>query len=281
MGIVPTLRERGYEMQRLQTVDRNGREEAHKDLTPLYDAQRGRFISVARSELASALVGACQGLPIHFNVSISAIAKDGAKSLVTLTDGRQERFDLVVGADGLHSHVRALSFGPETQFERFLDCYVAAFRIRGYPLREELTFVSHTVRGRQAARVSLRDDETVVLLVCGTERIGAHHHGHGDPRPVLRHGIRRHGMGSAEAARRDGRRRGRVFRSREPDPSAALGRCRRGATACEPPLPPRGQRAFSMLPSLGNAFGAADSMEALRTAVGHVRLGDPVRIRCT
>ena len=186
MGIIPTLRERGYEMQRLQMVDRNGREEAHMDLTPLYDAQRGRFISVARSELASALVGACQGLPIHFNVSISAIAKDGAKSLVTLTDGRQERFDLVVGADGLHSHVRALSFGPETQFERFLDCYVAAFRIRGYPLREELTFVSHTVRGRQAARVSLRDDETMVLLVCGTERIGADHHGHGDPRPVLR-----------------------------------------------------------------------------------------------
>jgi 2-polyprenyl-6-methoxyphenol hydroxylase-like FAD-dependent oxidoreductase len=60
------------------------------------------------------------------------------------------------------------------------------FRVRGYPHRDELTFVSHTVRGRQAARVSLRDDETVVMLVCGTERIGADHRGHGDPRPVLR-----------------------------------------------------------------------------------------------
>ena len=102
MGIIPTLRERGYEMQRLQMVDRDGREEAHLDLTPLYEAQRGRFISVARADLAAALAGACQGIPIHFNVSISAIAKDGAESLVTLTDGRQERFDLVVGADGLH-----------------------------------------------------------------------------------------------------------------------------------------------------------------------------------
>ena len=41
-------------------------------------------------------------------------------------DGRQDRFDPVVGADGQHSQVRTLAFGPEAQFERFLDCYVAA-----------------------------------------------------------------------------------------------------------------------------------------------------------
>ena len=96
----------------------------------MYEAQRGRFISIARADLASALAGACQGVPIYFDVSLSAIAKDGAESLVTLTDGRQERFDLVVGADGLHSQVRALVFGPEGQFERFLGCYVATVRSR-------------------------------------------------------------------------------------------------------------------------------------------------------
>jgi 2-polyprenyl-6-methoxyphenol hydroxylase-like FAD-dependent oxidoreductase len=186
MGIVSTLRASGYEMQRLLMLDGDGREEAHMDLTPLYEAQRGRFISVARADLAAALAGACEGIPIHFNLSMSSITRDGDTSVVTLTDGRQERFDLVVGADGLHSQVRALTFGPEAQFERFLDCYVAAFRVRGYPHRDELTFVSHTLRGRQAARVSLRDDETVVMLVCGTERIGAAHHAHADPRPVLR-----------------------------------------------------------------------------------------------
>ena len=61
-------------------------------------------------------------------MSISAIVQDGANSIVTLSDGRQDRFDLIVGADGLHSQVRALAFGPEAQFEQFLDCYVAAFR---------------------------------------------------------------------------------------------------------------------------------------------------------
>jgi 2-polyprenyl-6-methoxyphenol hydroxylase-like FAD-dependent oxidoreductase len=186
MGLIPALRQRAYEMRRLKMVDGAGREEAHMELTPLYASQRGRFFSVARSDLAAALAGACDGVPIHFNISIDAIEPDGAGALVTFTDGSQERFDLVVGADGLHSQVRALTFGPEAQFERFLGCHVAAFRVRGYPHRDELTFVSHTARGGQASRVSLRDDETMVMLVCGTERIGADRLGHQDPRPVLR-----------------------------------------------------------------------------------------------
>jgi 2-polyprenyl-6-methoxyphenol hydroxylase-like FAD-dependent oxidoreductase len=186
MGIIPELREHGYQMQRLRMVDRDGGEEAQMDLAPLYDAQRGRFISLPRSDLASALVGACRGIPVHFNLSIRAIAQDGAASMVTLSDGRQDRFDLVVGADGLHSQVRALAFGLEAQFERFLDCYVAAFRVRGYPHRDELTFVSHTVRGRQASRVSLRDEETLVLLICRAELIDAEGLRHADPRPALR-----------------------------------------------------------------------------------------------
>lgn len=186
MGIIPTLRERSYVMKRLRMVDRDGREEAHMDLGPLYEAQRGRFFSVARADLASALADTCQGIPIHFNASISGIAQDGAGSIVTLSDGRQDRFDLIVGADGLHSQVRALAFGPEAQFERFLGCYVAAFRVRGYPHRDELMFVSHTVRGRQAARVSLRDDETLALLVCRAELVSADHRGQRDPRPALR-----------------------------------------------------------------------------------------------
>jgi len=35
------------------------------------------------------------------------------------TSGAQQRFDVVVGADGLHSQTRALAFGPEEPFERY------------------------------------------------------------------------------------------------------------------------------------------------------------------
>jgi len=49
---------------------------------------------------------------------------------------------------------------------------VAAFRIPGYPHRDELTYVSHTVAGRQVGRVALRNDATLVLLVCRAELLG-------------------------------------------------------------------------------------------------------------
>lgn len=165
MGILASLRARGYEMQRMRMVDGHGHREAHLELSPMREALHGRFISIARSDLARALFDACDGIPARFGVSIVGIASDGAGAVVTLSDGTRERFDVVVGADGLHSAVREMAFGPESQFERFLGCYIAAFRLRGYPHRDELTHVSHTIRGRQVGRVSLRDDETLVLLV--------------------------------------------------------------------------------------------------------------------
>jgi len=119
MGIIPTLRERGYQMKRLQMVDRHGTEQAHMDLAALYAAQRGRFISLARADLAAAPAGACREVPMHFATSISGIANDAAAAIVTLSDGRTERFDLVVGADGLHSQVRALLLHSE--FDGFVQ----------------------------------------------------------------------------------------------------------------------------------------------------------------
>ena len=172
MGIISTLRQRGYEMKSMRMVDRKGHEEAQVDLAPLRDTLHGRFVSIPRTTLADALVGACEGIPIQFGLSIVAIEPAETQSNVTLSDGRQERFDLIVGADGLHSKVRALAFGPEEQYEHFLDCYVAAFRIRGYPHRDELTYVSHTLRRHLAARVSLCNDETLMLLVCSAELVG-------------------------------------------------------------------------------------------------------------
>ncbi len=166
MGLLPTLRERGYLMERLRMVDARGREEAGLDLAPLRAMLGGRFMSLARSDLASALFEACGETPARFGVSISGIEPQNDGVLARLSDGGIERFDLVVGADGLHSRVRELAFGPQKRFERSLDCHVAAFRLAGYPRRDELTYVSHTVLNRQVGRVSLRGDETLILLIC-------------------------------------------------------------------------------------------------------------------
>lgn len=172
MGIIETLRARSYLMERLAMVDGSGAEVAGFDVRPLRDAANGRFISLERSELAAELFGACGGVRAHFGRSIVGLAQDAEGVTVTLSDGGRARFDLVVGADGLHSKVRSLVFGSDAACEVPLGCHVAAFRLPDYPHRDELAYVSHTEPKRQAARVALRGGQTLVLLIFRSELIG-------------------------------------------------------------------------------------------------------------
>jgi 2-polyprenyl-6-methoxyphenol hydroxylase-like FAD-dependent oxidoreductase len=171
MGIVPELRRDSYEMQTLRMVDARGHTNAKLDLAPIRELLDGRFVSLARADLSAALLGACRGIPAHFGRSIEAIDHIPRGCIARLSDGTSEPFDLVIGADGLHSRIRGLEFQPR-RVETALAAYVAAFRTRGYGRREDLAYVSHTVPGQQVARVSLRDDETLVMLVCRADRIG-------------------------------------------------------------------------------------------------------------
>ncbi len=78
---------------------------------------------------------------------------------------RRRDFDLVIGADGLHSQVRQLVFGEVSRFERHLGLKVAASAIGGYRPRDDLAYVVHTEGGQQVARFSVKDDRTVFLFV--------------------------------------------------------------------------------------------------------------------
>ncbi|MEV6138027.1 FAD-dependent monooxygenase [Nocardia sp. NPDC051990] len=60
-----------------------------------------------------------------FGDSIRALDADDDGVTVTFEHASQQRFDLVIGADGLHSTVRRLAFGPESKYARHLDHYFA------------------------------------------------------------------------------------------------------------------------------------------------------------
>jgi len=73
-------------------------------------------------------------------------------------------FDVVVGADGLHSRVRELVFGPQNGFEQYLGYKAAAFESPGYRPRDELVYVMYTQVGQQVGRFALRGDRTMFLF---------------------------------------------------------------------------------------------------------------------
>jgi 2-polyprenyl-6-methoxyphenol hydroxylase-like FAD-dependent oxidoreductase len=90
---------------------------------------------------------------------------------VAFERGAERQFDLVIGADGLHSQVRKLAFGPQGRYEKDLDYRVAAFETTGYRPRDETVYILHSAPGRQVGRFTLHDDRTLFLFIFRREGV--------------------------------------------------------------------------------------------------------------
>ncbi|MFT5696398.1 MAG: 2-polyprenyl-6-methoxyphenol hydroxylase-like FAD-dependent oxidoreductase, partial [Myxococcota bacterium] len=109
-GIADDLAERGFELGRGSITDENGISLGSSNFEILR-ADHGPTIALHRAALHEGLLSACDGVPIALGTSVASLSQTGEGVDATLTDGRQERFDLVIGADGLRSRVRELTFG--------------------------------------------------------------------------------------------------------------------------------------------------------------------------
>ncbi|MEZ4563735.1 MAG: FAD-binding domain [Thermomicrobiales bacterium] len=172
MGLEPILQDIGYQVQRVRLVDRRGRTAASFSAGVFRDLAQGRYVSLTRGNLAAAIYNSIvPQVETIFENSVAAIAEHDHGVQVAFTRCAPREFDLLIGADGLHSTVRELVFGPEPQFERDLGYVVAACEVAGYRPREELVYVSYTIPGKQIARFALRDDRTLFLFIFAAEHL--------------------------------------------------------------------------------------------------------------
>ncbi len=164
MGIVADLRRRGYALKEARVVDSAGHRVASLRPAAMLGGTE-RYVSIARSDLAAVIYDSIDSAAeLILGDSVLALTDAGDRVRVTFEKAEPRDFDLVVGADGLHSRVRRLVFGPDKQFERYLGIVVAAFEVHGYRPREELVGMMHAEVGFQVVRVPLRDDVTLFLL---------------------------------------------------------------------------------------------------------------------
>lgn len=183
MGLIDEVRALGYQVGEVRWVDGQGRENGGFDVDVFWRLTHDRFTSVRRSDLSAIMYGAIrEHVETIFGDSVASIDDDGTRARVGFDHAAEREVDLVIGADGLHSRVRQLVFGPESDVEAALGYHVAAFEAEGYQPREELVYISHNLPGRQISRFSMRDDTTMFLFVFRDEYI----HGTDDPRTVLR-----------------------------------------------------------------------------------------------
>jgi 2-polyprenyl-6-methoxyphenol hydroxylase-like FAD-dependent oxidoreductase len=170
MGIIPDLKLEGYDLEELRLVDAHGRRVGGFGAQVFRTLTDGRYLSIPRGELAKALFSTISGRhEIIFGDSIFGIEQTGEGVLVTFGNHKPRRFDLLVGADGLHSIVRKLAFGDAKMSETFLGYMAAAFEVEGYRPRDERTYVSFAAPGKQVARFAMRNDRTAFLFVFATD----------------------------------------------------------------------------------------------------------------
>src|SRR5690349_184323 len=165
MGLLPRLLRTGYAVREVRVVDRHGRRVSGFPASAFARAARGGFTSLPRGDLAASIFDILAGkVETIFGDTIVQIHQTADQVEVTFDRHGTRRFDLVVGADGLHSRVRELVFGSERRFERYLGIKVAAFEVEGYRPRDELVYVMYPQVRQEVSRFAMRNDRTMFLF---------------------------------------------------------------------------------------------------------------------
>jgi 2-polyprenyl-6-methoxyphenol hydroxylase-like FAD-dependent oxidoreductase len=166
MGILPQVRTAGYQVNEVRYVDRRGRSDATLYVESIRSVTHDRFTSLPRGDLAH-LIYQALGPKVEslFGESITAVEDVGSALRLSFERHPPREFDLLIGADGLHSNVRRLVFGPESGFEKRLGYHVALFEAADYMPRDELVYLMHGVPGRQLSRFTLHGGNAMFLFI--------------------------------------------------------------------------------------------------------------------
>ncbi len=176
MGLLPRLGELGYRLDDVSYVDSSGRRRASLDYDRFARLVDGRLLSIMRPDLERALREQVEGdIVLHYGRTLASVETlpDGVRAV--LTDGTVLEADLLVGADGIHSQVRAMVFGPESRFVRYLGLHTAAYVFEDPHVRRQLgnRFAITDTVGRQMGLYALRDGRLAAFAV------------HHDPDPTI------------------------------------------------------------------------------------------------
>lgn len=166
MGLAGPIDRAGYHIREVRIVESQGERITGFGTNVFRELTGGRFVTLGRSDLSRLLYEKTKGMTeVMFGNEIVGLQEHADCVQVQLKHGSERRFDLVIGADGLHSNVRRLVFGPQRRFEKHLGYLVAAFEVHGYRPRDEEVYVIYCEPGRTLARFALHDDRTLFLFV--------------------------------------------------------------------------------------------------------------------
>ncbi|MEV6029471.1 FAD-dependent monooxygenase [Streptomyces sp. NPDC052036] len=119
MGLMGRIRQLAADVHGMKFVDAADRAVAR------IDTRDDASVEIMRGDLVALLREATDDVEILFGDSIQALKQDDHGVTVTFEHHPARHFDLVIGADGMHSNLRGLAFGPEERFIEHKDHYFA------------------------------------------------------------------------------------------------------------------------------------------------------------
>lgn len=133
MGVLPQVEAKQTGSDRLTMLREGVARPVEVDVKRMVAAISDRHVEIMRDDLAEVFYEATRGeVEYVFGDSIASLVEDADGVDVGFERGASRRFDLVIGADGLHSNVRRLVFGEEKQFTTFLGAYLAVMTVPNY-----------------------------------------------------------------------------------------------------------------------------------------------------
>lgn len=179
IGLYPRLAEVAYPVEAAEYVDTAGRAAARIDYAQFSRLAGGKVLSLLRPDLEHAALDALDDVPagrvrLHYRARAETVSVDAAGARAGATDSRTYTGDVLIGADGIHSAVRAGAFGPETDFLRPLGMRAAAFIVHEPDLNPRFRnrFVLTDSVGRTAGLYGIRGGDVAAFLVYRADQGG-------------------------------------------------------------------------------------------------------------
>lgn len=186
MGALDEIRRNLTEMGGAAFVDARGRRTAGLSLDDALD--HGRALEILRGDLVRILhTPTTAHTEYLYDDTLTALEQDGDRVRATFRGAAPRTFDLVVGADGLHSTTRRLAFGPEERYARFLGAYISIFTIPDHlGLDREARLFNVPGKGSGMYRTPRAEGAKGIFLVRSPEATGIDRRPPAEQRAYLR-----------------------------------------------------------------------------------------------
>ena len=157
MGLLEQVRAKQTHLRSIGYVDEQGRPVA--SMPPVFFAGD---VEILRGDLAAILYSATRDDTEYlFGDSVTGVDQDGGGVHVTFERAAPRTFGLVVGADGVHSNIRRLVFGPEERSARDLGLFVSIFTVPNFAGLDQGGLL-YSVPGRTAGLFAASDPDRAI-----------------------------------------------------------------------------------------------------------------------